>query len=187
MVYVATDAIGATSTTYSMRGDQKKRTQKLFNVEVVKGLRDRGLRVVMYEASEGRESEALSLDRRRIIRALMDLLVCSRAKLFVHMLGTFSKDADKLEGCTGARAGSCYGNWVKMKKASFFTVVTLKACLLFRSLAFNLFLWPLGHYNRIHLLCSTHLIHEFVGSAHARPPPSPQRPSLCIRSRWWVI
>jgi hypothetical protein len=69
VVYVATDAIGATSTTYSMRGDQKKRTQKLFNVEVVKGLRDRGLRVVMYEASEGRESEALSLDRRRIIRA----------------------------------------------------------------------------------------------------------------------
>ena len=120
VIYAATDAIGATSTTYAMRGDQKNRAQKLFNPEVVAGLRDRhGLRVVMYQAPKADDDadEKASLveaspDRRRVVRALMDLLVCSRAKLFVHMLGTFSKEADAIEGCEGARAGSCYGNWV---------------------------------------------------------------------------
>lgn len=137
---MATDAVGATSTTYSMRGDQKKRTQKLFTSEVVKGLRDRGLRVVMYESSHGsHESEASSLERRRTVRALMDLLICSRAKLFVHMLGTFSKDADSLEGCRGARAGSCYGNWVR------WTDLTCMVALLSRSMLLsNPFLSPRG-------------------------------------------
>ena len=141
VVYVATDAVGATSTTYLMRGDQKKRTQKLFALEVVKGLRDRGLRVVMYEGSQGsRESEASSsLDRRRTVRALMDLLLCSRAKLFVHMLGTFSKDADSLEGCRGARAGSCYGNWVRWMDLSCMVALPFLSMLLFNS-----FLSPRG-------------------------------------------
>ena len=39
----------------------------------------------------------------------MDLLLCARARLFLHMYGTFGKGADALPGCTGARAGSCYG------------------------------------------------------------------------------
>ena len=108
-VFIATDALGSTSTTYSMKGGQKAQARKAFRGHLLGALRRDGLRVVMWEPGE---EAGVTSDRAAMVHAAMDLLVCSRAKLFVHMYGTFGRDADALDGCKGARAGSCYGNWV---------------------------------------------------------------------------
>ena len=146
-VFIATDAMGHTSTTYAMKGTQKAAARRAFKSEVLAGLRGRyGLRVVMFEnpapppltqkeaggpegkihvwgntngsrklhgllgtsggAAEAALSPHASNDRLKALRAAMDLLACSRARLFVHMYGTFGRDADELDGCKGARAGA---------------------------------------------------------------------------------
>lgn len=119
VIFLATDALGATSNTYMMKADQKVVVRKLFSKHVIESLEDRGMTVVMsdhtLQKSIGRSTAqhgSAAFQRLQLMAAVNDLLVSAAAKNFVHMYGSLGPGADLIEGCEGARAGSCFGNWI---------------------------------------------------------------------------
>jgi hypothetical protein len=115
-IFLASDVFGRTSSTYAMVQDRKKQVQEVVRREIfARGVKEGGLKFLTYSPRD-REDEP-SPERRKQLRAIIDLLSMAKARLFLHMYGTFGRGADSLPGCYGARAGSCYGNWVVHTRA----------------------------------------------------------------------
>ena len=118
-VFIASDIFGRTSSTYSALIRQKHAVQEVVNHQIFdrgRGSRDEqdlsGPRQLKFKTFQIRSEEGLSSNRAKQFRAIVDLLLMTKSKLFVHMNGSFGRKSDALRGCSGAHAGSCYGGWV---------------------------------------------------------------------------
>jgi hypothetical protein len=116
VVFLATDALGPTSNTYLMKAQQKTVSRRLLNKFVISFLETKGIAVVMSDhtkiSAQTPQHGTAAFERLQLSAAINDLLVCVSAKNFLHMYGSTGPGADAIEGCEGARAGSCFGNWI---------------------------------------------------------------------------